>query len=191
MKSGIYKIENIKTKKKYIGKSIDVERRIYEHKMSFKNNTCNYKLKYDLNKYGVDSFIFSVIKNVSIDKLERMEFKFIKKYNSIDTGYNIAKVSDISIIDSIDCDEIINKIINRIKLLNFNENIVYISFDDFSKKNNINNEQIKLIIRKGIDIFNKNDIDIKYEFFENRFRLIVSIKKERDERLEMLKKIFK
>jgi group I intron endonuclease len=51
---GIYKITNIVTNKLYVGSSIDIKRRKYEHIRLLKNNKHNnIHLQNAYNKYGI------------------------------------------------------------------------------------------------------------------------------------------
>ena len=186
MNSGIYKIQNSKTNKIYIGKSIDIQKRVEQHKASFKNNTCNDKLKIDLVKFGFNSFNFTILGNYDIDKLEEMEGYFIRENNSIDKGYNMANVADYTILDNINCDKIVNELVLILKTRKFNKNVVYFSVESFSERFKVSNEQIKLIIRRGKHILNNNDIDIEFQFFEKRFKVVVSMIIETNLRLKVM-----
>jgi group I intron endonuclease len=94
MKSGIYKITNLKNGKFYIGSSKDIERRWWEHKNELnKNSHINKKLQNSWNFYGKDNFKFEIIEELK-DKnllLEREQYyldTFQPYRNNI--GYNIA-----------------------------------------------------------------------------------------------------
>lgn len=89
---GIYKIENKINGKIYIGQSIDINRRLKEHKNSLRNNKhINNHLQYAFNKYGEDNFIFEIIDICEIDELDAMERLYINKYESKynEWGYNL------------------------------------------------------------------------------------------------------
>ena len=89
MKSGIYKIENTINKKHYIGQSEDLENRIKEHKyLMSKLKENNKKLNNDITKYGIDNFEIHIIEFCKAEELDEKEKKYIKLYNSIETGYN-------------------------------------------------------------------------------------------------------
>lgn len=62
MKSGIYRITCLSNGKCYIGSSCDISRRWREHKYALDNNRHDNKyLQSAWNKYGEDSFVFSII----------------------------------------------------------------------------------------------------------------------------------
>lgn len=101
---GIYKITNMVNGKCYIGKSLDVEKRIYQHKNNI--NSRPY-LQNAISKYGIDNFTFEVIEdNLSKTEYGDREIYWIKYYNSMSpNGYNLTsggenkpgcKLSDIT-----------------------------------------------------------------------------------------------
>jgi len=94
----IYSITNITNDKRYIGETMDVERRLKEHEEDLNNNKHHsYKLQQAWNTYGAESFKFEVIEE--LDKniknfiaqyvLIAYEDKYIKEYDSINNGYNV------------------------------------------------------------------------------------------------------
>jgi group I intron endonuclease len=97
MNCGIYKIENIKNKKIYIGSSMNLDSREYKHFwMLNKNIHDNNYLQHSFNKFGKDSFFFEVIEVCSFDELIVKENYYINKYNSNNPefGYNLATVNE-------------------------------------------------------------------------------------------------
>ena len=95
--SGIYKITNTVTGDFYIGSSKDVKRRWNEHKCQsrWKQNP-NNPLYNDMQKYGVDKFVFEVLEEVEENKLKEAEQQFIEKlqptYNSNNAkGLNVER----------------------------------------------------------------------------------------------------
>lgn len=90
---GIYCIENIVDGKKYIGQSIDIERRLRDHKYLLNGHrTKNKHLQMAWNKYGQENFKFYILQECSIQKLDELERDYIYKYKTLDMnfGYNIA-----------------------------------------------------------------------------------------------------
>lgn len=60
--SGIYKITCVTTGKFYIGSSINLQKRLYEHRRTLRNGThSNHKMQNAWNKHGEQTFISSVI----------------------------------------------------------------------------------------------------------------------------------
>lgn len=92
LESGIYCIENICTKKKYIGQSKNIKNRWYRHKFELnKGNHDNDYLQKSWNKYGEDNFKFYILEYCDLDKLNEKECYYINLYNTIDRdyGYNL------------------------------------------------------------------------------------------------------
>ena len=109
---GIYKITNLITNKVYIGQSVDIERRWKQHIESSKNptNSSYYNQLYtDFRHYGVNNFSFEILE--TIDKkdkklLNELELKYMKKFDTLKSGYNIAAAAGQSIcLEDIDTEE--------------------------------------------------------------------------------------
>lgn len=91
--SGIYKIENVKNGKVYIGSSKDIYKRWEQHKRDL-NNECHhsYKLQNEWNIYKENNFKFSIVETVdSLDGILDLEQKYIDDMNCCINGYNVAK----------------------------------------------------------------------------------------------------
>ena len=87
----IYHIVNKENGKMYIGKAIDIRRRIQQHFSELrKGSHHSTKLQRAFNKYGENSFTVEYFeKEVSNEKeLYLLECEEIKKYNSFLNGYN-------------------------------------------------------------------------------------------------------
>ena len=96
-KTGIYKITNLKNNKIYIGQSVDIGKRISNHKYKLKKNIHqNIYLQSSFNKYGIDNFSFEIIEECNRDSLNNREMYWVKHYNSNDRGfgYNVQEPSD-------------------------------------------------------------------------------------------------
>lgn len=95
MATGIYKITNILNGKIYIGQSIDIPKRIYEHKYkAFCKEDRSYRcaIHNAFRKYGLDNFEFEILEETKIEELDEKEIYYIEKYNSLyPNGYNILK----------------------------------------------------------------------------------------------------
>lgn len=93
MKSiGIYKITNILNNKIYIGSSVNLNKRWYQHYHLLENNKHNnYHLQRAWNKYGKENFVYEIIKLCKEINLENIETFLIRKYKTYDRriGYNI------------------------------------------------------------------------------------------------------
>lgn len=89
---GIYCIENIESKKKYIGLSRDIKRRWTEHKSELKSNKHpNSYLQSAWNKYGESNFTFYIIELCNSEKLSDRECYYIQLHKTLahENGYNL------------------------------------------------------------------------------------------------------
>jgi group I intron endonuclease len=85
--SGVYEIRNIFNNEIYIGSSINLLKRKYDHfYLLRKNNHSNKHLQNSFNKYGEDNFKFTIIKFCKIDKCLELEQFYINELNPF---YNI------------------------------------------------------------------------------------------------------
>ena len=84
---GIYMYENKINGKKYIGQSININRRRREH---LSNPSPSSKFDNYLAALGEEKFNFSVLEECTSDLLDEREQYWIKYYNSIEQGYNLS-----------------------------------------------------------------------------------------------------
>ena len=97
---GIYKITNTITGDFYIGSSNNVKRRWVEHKKPSTWKNCpNNPMYLDMQKYGVDKFVFEIIEEVEIDSLKETEQQFIEMlkptYNNRNAnGWNVERYKE-------------------------------------------------------------------------------------------------
>lgn len=120
---GIYKIENIITDKKYLGSSLNIEKRILRHKNELtKNKHVNTHLQREFNKYGVNFFIFEIVEICNKEEVREIEQKYLDLIFSDERYYkyyyNIGKLSSggDNISFNPNRDLIIQKIKNGLKL---------------------------------------------------------------------------
>ena len=89
MTCGIYSIVNLVNHKRYIGQSINIEKRFYRHQYDLNNNKhYNQHLQRAWNKYGVDNFDFLIIEICHQSQLDEKEQYYILHYDSLNNGYN-------------------------------------------------------------------------------------------------------
>ena len=75
----VYKITNAITGDFYIGSSKDVKHRLAAHKCKSTWDRCtNNPMYLDMQKYGVDNFIFEILEEVEEDSLKEKEQQFIE-----------------------------------------------------------------------------------------------------------------
>lgn len=97
--TGIYLITNKVNGKKYIGQSVDIERRYKEHLRSGQPNIYSHKNERDIKtpihlamqKYGISNFSLTILEQCSKEELDEKEKFWINKYHSNDKkyGYNL------------------------------------------------------------------------------------------------------
>lgn len=95
--SGIYAIKNKANSKIYIGKSVNIYRRKYQHLAELKGNKHKNKyLQYSFNKYGEQNFEFYPIEFCNVSDLGVREYYWINHYKSFNrnAGYNIELLSE-------------------------------------------------------------------------------------------------
>lgn len=99
---GIYKYQNKINGHIYIGQSIDIAQRQYNHKSSaFNEKSCDYNSQFHqaIRKYGLQNFDFEVIAELTPEEytrelLNQLEIFFIKYYDSFHNGYNASEGGD-------------------------------------------------------------------------------------------------
>lgn len=102
-KPGIYYFRNKKNGKYYIGQAQEIRDRVMKHHMNFEAGRYpDAHLYRGFKKHGLEVFEFGIIEIVDLPKgdernkrLDELEVKYIKKYNSYGTGgYNQTKGGD-------------------------------------------------------------------------------------------------
>ena len=91
MTSGIYRIENKQDEMEYIGSAVNIEKRWRKHRFLLRGNRHdNIHLQRAWNKYGEDSFVFTVLEEVNTDELLIVEQKHLDALFIQGNCYNIA-----------------------------------------------------------------------------------------------------
>lgn len=148
---GIYKITNLLNGNFYIGQSVNIERRFYEHKKT--NRELRSNIKKAIKKYGIENFSFEVLEECNPEQLNEKEIFYIKslkpKYNICEggTGLKGYKLSD----ETKEKIKIKNKLNWNKKSFEEKENIIKNNLKG-PKKNHIVSEETKEKLR----LFNKN-----------------------------------
>lgn len=127
---GIYCIRNIKNNKRYIGQSVNLERRYNEHFIDLKNRT-HHSIKlqkaYD-SESNKDIFQFEIIEFVDYDyELDIREQYYIDFYDSHYNGYNCISAS------------------NNIPKKKSSENFFRFNYKRFLK---VNMDELELVLKK-------------------------------------------
>ena len=100
---GIYKIENTVDGKVYVGKSVDFYRRYHQHVYAHRkanSRRANRHLYNALKKYGIDSFVFSVLEVCRREDAAELELFWMRELKSLDRafGYNLRADSSSGMI---------------------------------------------------------------------------------------------
>lgn len=93
----IYKCTNIVNSKKYIGKTINYEKRIKQHIRNAKNKKLNYPIYKAIRKYGIENFKWEILAEcINEIDLNNKEREFIKSEKSTvyENGYNLSYGGD-------------------------------------------------------------------------------------------------
>ena len=92
--TGIYKIINTQSGKFYIGSSYNILRRFSQHINDLKNNThSNNHLQLSFNKYGIQSFSFSILEECDSRILLEREQYYLDNIDNWKCVYNKTKIS--------------------------------------------------------------------------------------------------
>lgn len=89
--SGIYKVTNIETKEVYVGRSVAVATRWINHIKSAEGleGVADSQFQRALRQYGVESFTWELLEEVSKEKLAEREKYWITFYDTTHYGYNM------------------------------------------------------------------------------------------------------
>lgn len=106
--AGIYIIKNNINSKCYVGQSIKLRSRIKDHMRNAKNGKLDLPIYRAINKYGFHNFTVDILEsfvpdpNISnselIQILDKLEIKYIEKYNAYTEGYNCTKGGDFGVL---------------------------------------------------------------------------------------------
>lgn len=105
--SGVYIVKNIITGDFYIGSSVNLSRRLNDHRNKLsKNKHHNILLQRSYNKYGVHSFSFSIVCHCDINLILYLEQQYIL---SMKPTYNIAESTSAPMLGKRHSEESRNK----------------------------------------------------------------------------------
>lgn len=99
---GIYCIRNNVNNKVYIGKAINIFKRIRQHiyGMNNKSKDENPYLTNSWHKYGKNNFEYFVVEKLPLNEslIAKRELFWMKQFNSLDNGYNLRSDSNSKMI---------------------------------------------------------------------------------------------
>lgn len=84
MTCGIYCITNMVNGMQYVGQSINIEKRLYQHIYSKSSSEIHQAIE----EYGVQNFKFEPLIECSPNELDEQEVKFIRLLGTYENGYN-------------------------------------------------------------------------------------------------------
>lgn len=151
----VYQIINTINQKVYIGSSIRVEKRWRDHINASQNpnhKQYNYPLYQAFRKYGVENFIFEIIRDDfdSIEEMQKYEKEMIIAFNSYgQNGYNQTYETSNFGLCSDNMKKYLNKIKKKCAKVDKNENIIeiYESYHDAARKNGLDGDAKASAIR--------------------------------------------
>lgn len=151
MIAGIYKITCKINNKVYIGRTQNIPTRWCAHLESPSN-----RLKEDIDKYGIENFIFEILETPKDGKLKHSEAYYIDKYDSRNNGYNTLPGSYDLTINTNERYERIMKNKYLIKLENDDEVLYFSDYYYLAKYFNISEYdcRIRMMKNKETNIFN-------------------------------------
>lgn len=90
MKSGIYQIRNTADGKRYIGRTINLNKRKRDHFWALENNRHNNNHMQRAYNKNPNAFVFEIVEECETEKLNEREVYWISYYNTMDDryGYN-------------------------------------------------------------------------------------------------------
>lgn len=89
--SGIYLITNTVNGKTWVGQAANIWNRWSQHLSKFRASTNSPKLQAAWDKYGPESFEFTVLEFCDRDGLVEREAHYMAEYKSAELGYNLEK----------------------------------------------------------------------------------------------------
>lgn len=143
----VYKITNNINNKSYIGSSINVEKRWQQEKNdAYNSNKISYfyPLQQAFRKYGIENFIFEIIKNnfSTLEEMWQYEQDMIIFYNTLSpNGYNQTLFTKCALQDSNVIKKLNQKRAQKCALVDNEENIIeiYVSYQEAGRQNGYEN----------------------------------------------------
>lgn len=146
--SGVYKIENIKNDKVYIGESFNIEERWKIHINDLnKGKHHSRKLQDDWNEYGKDYFKFDILKAIDVKSIcEHTHYelqecvllieedRYIRSFNACENGYNMENTINEILLGN-KKENIKEYLFNLMCLIETNNDMIPSSIESFVKDN--------------------------------------------------------
>lgn len=163
---GIYRIENLVNHKSYIGQSIDIYDRWYDHKWALNHRQHkNSHLTRAWDKYGEDSFKFTILEECAENELNDKEIYWVDYYDAYYCGYNQTRGGD-GCLGKQWTDEERERVSRSVLQISLEGNIInrFINIDEAEKQTGVSRRQIWNCIHKTARYIARNGK--KYEHIE-------------------------
>ena len=168
---GIYMYQNKINKHCYIGQSIDIQKRRWDHQSDYKcekSSSYNCQFYQALRKYGFENFEFSILEECLKEELDDKEIFYIKKYDSFKNGYN-ATEGGLNLSSNLNNPEHIEKSKKILEKINKKQK------NEKHPRAKLTNEEVKNIRIKYLKGYSLDNIwqDYKDKYDKNTFARIV------------------
>ena len=176
---GIYKIVNTLNDKVYIGQTINIDFRFYEHKRKLRlKQHYNSYLQNAYNKYG-ECFSYEIIEECSLEELDEREIYWINYYksNNREYGYNIMSGGQSNRCNAQESRDKISK-----PVLCIETDIVYPSIEEAQRQTGFGN--ISLACRRKIKHVHHTHWCFVEDATEEHIKEILSEKKKVTKRMK-------
>ena len=90
--TGIYKITNKINGNAYIGQSVNIKKRLENHKCC--NGNADFPLYKAIKEYGKDNFTYEILEQCTKEELNSRELYYIHKFDTVKKGYNPTDITD-------------------------------------------------------------------------------------------------
>lgn len=94
MKSGIYVIVNLVTLKKYVGQSLNIQKRWLSHWKAARDGKVKTKLYDAMRSYGKEAFAILTLELCDREKLNEREVYWTGLFDSVSRGYNMVDAGE-------------------------------------------------------------------------------------------------
>lgn len=168
---GIYMYKNKLNNHCYIGQSINIQTRKWDHQSDYKNeksSSYNCQFYQALRKYGIENFEFFILEECLKEDLDKKEIFYINKFDSFKNGYN-ATLGGGNLSVNLNNEEHIEKSKKILENINKNQK------NEKHPRAKLSNEEVRQIRIKYLNGYCLNELwqDYKDKYNKNTFARIV------------------